>query len=235
MGIGFVLLIWVVVGIVLACVGMLVMGVLATFLTRKATRDRSLAVLASLAFPFACLGWAVLLFVFQAFVNGAIHRDPGLGDTWTCPLPNGYAIVMIDVTDYGWVYNPKTQPDGGVTEQDDAVAGVVTVQVTGPYILGGVDSRSPTALESDLNHIDSYFILDTKIGKKTAYSTADGLRGAAQSLGINLNLQPIRAVYSRYRCTWFDTFVGILLCLPPPIYFAILVGRIRKLRQSASA
>lgn len=110
MGIGLVLMIWAVVGFVLACVGALVMGAVATFLTRKATNDRSLTLLASIAFPFACLGWAALLFVFQALVNGAMHRDPGLGDTWNCPLPNGYAITMIDTTDHGWVYNAKTQP-----------------------------------------------------------------------------------------------------------------------------
>ena len=181
MGLGFVLVIWAVVGIVLACAGTLVMGAAATFLTRKATTDRSLTLLAAVAFPFVCLGWAALLFVFQAFVNGAMHRDPGLGDTWTCPLPNGYAILMIDSTDHGWIYNPKTQPGDGVSQRDDAVDGVVLAQISGRYILGGVDSRSTSALEADLNHIDSYFILDAQAGKKTAFSSIDGLRQAAQS------------------------------------------------------
>ena len=234
MGIGFVLLIWAVVGVILACVGALVMGAAATFLTRKATKDRSLTLLGSIAFPFACLGWAALLFVFQAFVNGAMHRDPGLGDTWTCPLPNGYAILMIDTTDHGWIYNPKTQSDGGVSEQNDAVDGVVIAQVSGRYILGGVDSRSTSALEADLSHIDSYFILDTQIGKKTTFSTIDSLRGAAQPLGVNLDLQPIDGVYSKYRYTWFDTFVGTLLCIPVLCAFAILVVGIYKLRKSAA-
>ncbi len=77
MGVGFVLLIWAVVGATLACAGALVMGATTIFLTRKATKDRSLVLLASVAFPFACLGWAALLFVFQGLVNGAMHRDPG--------------------------------------------------------------------------------------------------------------------------------------------------------------
>src|SRR5271157_3925020 len=141
MGIGVVLLAWAVVGIVLACVGALVMGASATFLTRKAAQDRSLTLLAAIVFPFACLGWAGAIFAFQAVVNSAMHRDPGLGDAWQCPLPNGYAILMIDETDHGWVYNPKTQSGGGVAEEDDAVACVRIVQVAGRYILGGVDSR----------------------------------------------------------------------------------------------
>jgi len=207
------------------------MGTTALVLTRRATKDRSLTLLASLAFPFACLGWAALLFVFQASVNGAMHRDPGLGDTWTCPLPNGYTILMIDTTNHGWIYNPKTQPGSGVCEQEDAVAGVVAVQLAERYILGGGNSRNAAF---DDSRIDSYFILDTQTGKKTIFSTTDELRAAAQQAGISLNLQPIQAVYSKYRYTWFDVLVGILLCLLPLFYFGVLVVKIRKLRRSAT-
>ncbi|HEY6369795.1 MAG TPA: hypothetical protein VIX37_04395 [Candidatus Sulfotelmatobacter sp.] len=52
-----------------------------------------------------------------------------MGDTWQAPLPNGYQIMMIDVTDQGWVYNPKTQADGDVSERHDAVAGVRNLEV----------------------------------------------------------------------------------------------------------
>jgi len=234
MGIGIVLLVWAVVGTILACVGALVMGAAATFLTRKATQDRSLTLLSAVAFPFACLGWAALLFVFQACVNGAMHRDPGLGDSWNCPLPNGYAITMIDVTDQGWVYNPKTQIDGGVAEQEDAVAGVRLVQVSGKYILGGSDSRSIVDSHSSNDYVDSYFLLDTQTGRKTAFPNVDGLRAAATQAGINLNLEPIDAVYSRYRYTWFDVSVGILLCVPPLACLVLLARKILKLRKSAS-
>ena len=234
MGIGIVLMIWAVVGAVLACIGAMVMGATTMFLTRKATKDRTLTLLASFAFPFGCAGWAALLFVFQALVNGTMHRDPGLGDSWDCPLPNGYAIMMIDVTDRGWVYNPKTQ-SGGLSEQDDAVAGVLVIQVAGRYILGGADTRSFTEQGNDMNRVNSYFILDTQPGKKTSYPTIDELRRGTQALGISLNLQPINAVYSKYRYTWFDIFVGILLVIPPLISFAVLALRIRRLRNTSAA
>ena len=40
-------------------------------------------------------------------------------------MPNGYALTMIDTTDQGTVYNPKTQPvTGGLTSQDHVVFGV---------------------------------------------------------------------------------------------------------------
>jgi hypothetical protein len=125
MGIGFVLLIWAAVGLVLAGVGAVLLGGMAAYLTRGAVGGRKWLLVAASLFPFVCLAWAGGIFVFQAVVNEMVfHRDPGLGDSWNCRLPNGYAILMIDVTDQGWVYNPKTQPGDSVTDGEDAIAGV---------------------------------------------------------------------------------------------------------------
>lgn len=107
------------------------------------------------------------MFVFQAVVNeGLLHRDLGLGDTWHAPLANGYQIMMIDVTDQGWVYNPKTQPGSAVGEQADAVAGVRNLQVAGRYILGSADSKTFQHLDKDTNQVDTYFLMDTQLGQK---------------------------------------------------------------------
>lgn len=81
-----------------------------------------------------------------------------------CPLPNGYAITMSDVTDHAWVYNPKTQT-GELSEQDDSVAGVAVVQVAGRHTLGGADSHEANP-GSDIGAVDSYFNLDNPDGKK---------------------------------------------------------------------
>lgn len=233
MGIGFVLVVWAVVGTVLAGVGALVLGGITSFLTKGAEEGRRRAIFAARVFPFACLGWAALMFIFQAFVNGALlHRDPGLGDSWDCPLPNGYAITMIDVTDDGWVYNPKTQSGGGVGEQEDAVAGVRILQVAGKYIMGGSDTHASTKRGQESNDVDMYFLIDTQTGKRVDFANYDAIHSAASRLGIQLNLERIDAVYSRYRFTWFDVLVGFLLCLPPLVYVALLARQIRKLRRT---
>ena len=136
MGLGFVLFFWAIAGTILAGIGAVILGVVTGFLTRRVGETRKRAIILASVFPFVCLGWAGVLFLFQAIINGALlHRDAGLGDTWECPLPNGYAITMIDVTDQGWVYNPRTQSGGGIGEQEDAVAGVRTLQVAGRYVL----------------------------------------------------------------------------------------------------
>jgi len=142
MGIGIVVLIWAVLGTVIAAIVAATLGGATALLTRGAMGRRK-AIVTAILFPLACLAWGGAIFVFQAVVNeGILHRDLGIGDTWHAPLPNGYQIMMIDVTDQGWVYNPKTQPGSGVAEQEDAVSGVRNVQVSGKYILGGIDSKA---------------------------------------------------------------------------------------------
>jgi hypothetical protein len=143
MGIGMVLLAAAVVGTVMASISGAILGGATAWFTKGVQRGCRTAILVAVAFPFACLAWGGLVFAFQAVVNEAIlHRDVGLGDAWECPLPNGYALLMIDVTDCGWVYNPKTQLSGGVSEQEDAPYGVRLVQVAGRYVLGGLDSKA---------------------------------------------------------------------------------------------
>lgn len=234
MGIGFVLFVWAVAGTILACVSGLVLGGVTAFFTQGFQKSRRRAIVLASAFPFACLGWAGLIFIFQALVNGfVLHRDAGLGDTGECPLPNGYEITMIDVTDQGWVYNPKTQIDGGIGEREDAVAGVRTVQVAGRYIFGAADSHlSDFGKPTD---VDLYFVLDTNTGKRTQFKQYDDLRRAASQLGFQLRLEDIETVYSKYRFTWFDVLVGVLVVLPPAAYFFILARWIVKLHKAGHA
>jgi len=219
---------------VVAGIGLLVLGGATAFFTRGVTKDRRKVIVAACLFPFACFAWAGIVFVFQAIVNeGVLQRDLGLGDTWHCPLPNGYRIMMIDVADQGWVYNPKTQHSkSAVGEQEDAVAGVRTVQVAGRYILGGADTSAFAHLGQDSNHVDSYFLLDTQTGKRTQFQSYATLRGAAQRLGIEAKLEPINSVYSRYRFSWFDVFVGFLFCVPPLVGGFLLVRWVLRLRRT---
>ena len=229
MGIGIVLIFWAIAGTILASLGAAVFGGVAALLTKGSPKQRK-AILFSAAFPLVCLGWAGILFIFQSLVNGALlHRDPGIGDTWECPLPNGYALLMIDVTDQGWVYNPKTQIGGGVGEQEDAVPGVRQLQVAGRYIFGAADSHFTDGGKP--TDVDSYFLLDTSNGRRAQFKTYDQLAKTASQLGIQLDLKDIDSVYSKYRFTWFDVMVGVLLAIPIATYFLMLVRWIARLRK----
>ena len=232
MGLGFALLIWAVVGVSAAAVGGLVLGRTAAYFTRGVQHGRKKLILAASLFPLACLGWTGVVFIFQAIVNETVlHRDAGLGDSWNCPLPNDYELLMIDTTDQGFVYNPKTQPSGSVAEGEDAIAGVRLLQVAGRYILGGSDSRSFERLENHSEQVDSYFLLDTQLGKQSRFPNYEALRGKAQELGISPNLERVASVYYRYRFTWFDIFVLLLLLVPLLVSALLLLRWILRLRK----
>jgi hypothetical protein len=232
MGIGFVLLFWAVFGMFFGGVVALIFGGVAWWLTPKNARQRKLVLITSALFPFVCLAWAGGVFVFQAIVNGEVlHRDPGLGDVWMTPLPNGYAIEFIDVTDYGWVYNPKTQgTDDAIGEQRDAIAGVRTLQVAGHYILGGAGPLRDDTPNST-SDVTSYFLMDTEAGNRTDMNTYDQLNSAATQLGVKPQLEPIYTIYRRYRFTWFDALSAVLLLVPPALAGLALTRWILRIRR----
>jgi hypothetical protein len=242
MGILFVLVFWAVAGSIAAFVGVLVLRFLTSALTRdaqkdsdKLTRKRLMHFAAWL--PPACLVWAGIVFIFQGFVNTTyLHRDLGLGDASYCPLPNGYSLLMIDVSDEGTVYNPKSQlSDDSVADQPDTVSGVRELQVAGVYILGGADSNYFEHFAQDNPSLDRYFILNTQTGHPADFPSEDKLRIAASNLGITLKLEPISKVYDRYRFTWFDFAVLFLLILPPLIAVGLLLRSILRVRSSRAA
>ncbi|HXN56655.1 MAG TPA: hypothetical protein VN874_10335 [Myxococcales bacterium] len=217
----------------MAPIAMVTVRVAVTFLTRKTTKDPSRVVLAATLFPLLCLCWGGAVFVFQAIVNEVVfHRDPGIGDGWYCPLPNGYALMMIDTTDQGMVYDPRTQPvPGGFAPQQDAVAGVGVLQVAGRYIAGGtVDSAGHDRSTRQGDRMDSYFLLDTVLGRYGRFSSFDDLRAATRAVGIELKLDPIERVYFKHRFTWFDLLAAILLGGPPLLGLLLLGRRIALLR-----
>src|SRR5579862_2720647 len=157
LGLGFALVIWAVIGGIVAGGGGLVFAGLAAFFTRGVEVGRKRFIWVAGLFPAMCLVWVGGVFVLQGTVDQVVfHRDPGLGDAWSCPLPNGYALLMIDTKDQGFVYNPQTQPRDTIAEQEDAVGGVRVLQVAGRYLLGGSDSHG---LEDGgkTGRIDSYF------------------------------------------------------------------------------
>ena len=231
MGVGFVLIIWAVLGCFGAAVGAVVLGWAAKFLTRGATQGRNAFLTAAFLFSFICLVWGGAVFVFQAIINeGFLNRDLGVGDTWHAPLTNGYQVMFIDLTDHGIVYNPTTQPsDSGVVNKEDAVDQVQQLQVANQYILG---ARSSCVSCVDAGPIDNWFILDTQTNKRESFDSLDGLKTAAARVGVPINLEPIYSVYSRYRFTWFDVFVGVLFVAPPIAGFMVLLVWLRRVRRT---
>jgi hypothetical protein len=242
MGILFVLLFWGLLGLLLAIVGALVARkITASLLPLKkgepepASRMRAMRY--STLLPFGCLFWAVAVFMFQGVVNTTyLHRDIGLGDSFYTPLPNGYAILMVDVGDRGTIYKPKTQADSRhITEQPDTISGVRRLQIAGAEILGGIDSRYAQNFDENNPTMDRYFLLDTRTGTRTDFPTRSALRAAAFNRGIKLKLEPIFSVYRRYRVTWFDILAVCLMALPPILAVVLFLGHLARLHGAHNA
>lgn len=150
-------------------------------------------------------------------------------------MPNGYAIEMIDVTDRGFVFNPRTQKISGiVAASDDALADVCVLQAAGRYILGG----APCQTDEDPGpeghgKVLSYFVLDTATGTHTDFPTFDALRAAAAPLKLQIHLEPIDVVYGRYRFTWFDALAAALMFGVPLLCASMLFRHVLRIRKSA--
>jgi hypothetical protein len=231
---GFVILL---LGAVLICVGVPFLGSASYLLTSGVKNGRRKLVITACLLPIACVGWALSVLWVEGTVNqNFLNRDAGYGDMWACPLPNGYAIEMIDDPDVGVLYNTRTQTlRTGVasgTGFDDTIGGVRTLQVAGPYIFGGVDSHLYEP--SDKNQVDSYFLLDARTGTHSSFSTGDGLREAARQLGFELKLEGIGSVYSKYYFTWLDVLMDLILVVPPLAALGLLVRWIIRLRSVRS-
>jgi hypothetical protein len=237
MGILFVLLFWGMLGSVVGVVGGFILRRITVAVTPdqadgpyKSARKNTVRLATFL--PFACIAWAGGIFVFQAVVNTSLlHRDLGLGDSSYCPLPNGYKLLMIDVSDQGTVYNPKTQPGDTVGDQEDAISGVRELQIAGPFIFGGIDSEYAKHFGQEAPKVNRYFVLDTQTGKHLDFDTKGQLGDAAARSGTKLLLEPVFDVYRRYRYTWFDYIAGVLLIAFPILAAAALLTRIVRIRN----
>jgi len=238
MEIGLSLVSWCVKGTILATALAVLAGTLTALYIPRGRPRRTRSILWACVFPFVCFCWLLAVFVFQAYINESLlYRDPGIGHTWQTPLPNGYALLLIDEHHDGTVFNPRTHfsnnsndeihPDG-----PDAVSGVRVIQVAGAKILGGAGPLGQYSSQATRDRVDYYFLLDSESHTRANFENYDALTRAAQSAGITPHLEPIYGVYKRYRFTWFD-FSALALALVPVLGAGfILAHRIRQLGTS---
>jgi hypothetical protein len=239
MGIDLAIVSWCFKGTVIATLLAVIAGTLTATLVPHGNPRRTRLILWACVYPFACLCWLLAAFFFQAYVNETIfYRDPGMGHVWQTPLPNGYALLLVDEKHDGTVFNPKTHfsdnsnneihPDG-----PDAVSGVRVIQIAGAKILGGVGPIGQYSSPSARNRVDYYFLLDTTAHTRAQFDNYDALSQAARAAGIEPNLRRFYLVYKHYRYTWFDFSALALAILPLLAVGLILARRIWRLKRSA--
>ena len=146
--------------------------------------------------------------------------------------------MMIDVTDEGTVYNPKTQGENGsVTNGGDTEFGVRQLQVSNNLIFGARDNGYFNRIgeTSNSSQVDTYFELDTKRSSRVEFKSLEELQRKAASDGIRLNLREFSSVFGDYRTTWFDYLAFAILLLVPGYAFLLLARWVWRMRVAQPA
>ena len=235
MGIMVVLIFYAIALTIAASVAAIVLGGATFVLMRHSASGRKRAVLASSAFPFLCVAFTGAWFVVYAITNYTVfHRDPGLGDGWETPLPNGYALMMIDTTDQGAVYKPVAGSVESFNESNHKIDGARQLQVSRNLIFGARDTGYFGRLGQESTFVDSYFEMDTAKDTYKEFKTIAELRQQAANEGVSLQLRRFDSVFGDYRTTWFDYLSCIILLLVPGVGFFLLARCVWKIRRSTA-
>lgn len=225
LGIGLVLLFWVVLlGGFAAAVATMLRGAVKKFVSSDALRGRRAQKFAFLL-PFACVAFWILSFLAYAAINDRVfHRDPGLGDSWYAPIPNGVVLGAIDVPEVGYV---------GTLNGSTLVMDVTRLQVEKAWIAGMYDSAARGFEGSEAGSSKGFFILDAFSHQRQDFTTAEAFESALGQRGLRSHLRPFDVVYREFRKTWFDDLAVVwMLGVPVVALLALALYIVRARRGS---
>ncbi len=112
MGIGFVLMIWLVILIILGVPAALFFILIAYLVSRKASsKYRKRRMIFAAFLPYLMIAYFGFCFVIYSIWCVTLrHVDIGIGDGWCVPLGEGYTFEMIDIPDNAFISKAgKTQ------------------------------------------------------------------------------------------------------------------------------
>jgi hypothetical protein len=219
MGIGFVLLVWLVLSMVGALCASIGLG-FATwrFLRRSAKGPRRRAIVATVALPPLAVVSAFAGFVgYGIWCETVRGVDAGLGDSWRVPLGSGYSLQMIDTPEQAHVETP-TGYDVGLEVRRL-----------------GFDDRF-IYLETPTGR---YLLLDKETGHSTSGLTRQTLDAKLKESGaFPATLRSSEDVYLDLRWGIQDVLAGLfILALPTLLTLMVLlyVIKVRRSGQSVAA
>jgi hypothetical protein len=191
MGLGFVLLIWI---IFFGCAGLPVAGGLAYWSWRNGRRAHSPSKWRAAAaglLPFVLIVVGMVWFAGYAVYSEVARKvDPWLGDSLAVPLRHGYFFCMIDVTDQGYLMK-----DG--CSGLPAVHDIRELAEVGDAIVGSSGQLGA-------------FVFDTTTGElKTHPDTSTALAQFSPAP----TLQSANKFYGSRRFGWQDTVAFLILVL----------------------
>lgn len=203
MGIGFVLLIW----MVLCGLAAVPISAAVAYWSWRNSRDTSVlnarrsmrAALLPFLLIVVGLVWFIAYGVYCEVVRGV---DPGIGDMAMVPIVNGYSLCMMDVPAQAYVMKGGC---GGVALVD----GIRQLGIAGDLVVGA-SSESPG------------FVLDTRTGAVSRFP--DSAAALAQAPAA-APLHPSNEFYSARRYGWQDVAAGAALLAALAVVVALWYRR----------
>lgn len=230
---GFALLLALVFALLVLLSAFLVWGLFAglTFaITKGSNWSSRFSTSSRTALPFAFLS---LVAAPLLFAGAFVRSSSSLG---TNQLPNGYRLMVVNRIDPGWIYDAADENSArGVNWKDQAISGVVRIQVSGRFILGARTNRGLSGERNRYYPIDSYFLVDTEMRNTSTLNSLEELQAAAAQRGVSLKLQTPYDFYSPLGLPKVSRLAraGSQLCLG---IFAVLctvwVFKLRRLRAA---
>ena len=197
MGIGFVLLMYLIAGLILASI----IGAVRSNHSRRGGEfgpvgKRSRFSIRPFLLPVGLLLYAGVAFIFYAmWCEGVRHVDPRVGDLWHVPLSNGYSFVMRDVT---------TQAEVNDAQGFPAVTEVREIAQYGNIIYGVAPYKG------------RHFVIDTATNQKWLLLNTEEFQAKARSLSIpGVDPLPVQAFYDQQRGLFWDAFaLAVIITIP---------------------
>ncbi len=214
MGIGFVLLFWLILGIIITLIAAKILGSLTgKFLKKSPERPRRRAIIAAKTLlPVA------MVIAFSGFIGYGIWCetvrgvDAGIGDSWYVPLGLGYSLQMIDIPENAYLQTPAGNP--------------VRLRRL------GYDDRFLYIETAP----DKYFLTEKKTGNSIHDLTAQTLaRQLKESGAAPAILRSPEVVYRTLRWGIEDIVAGLLILALPTLLTIVVLLYVINVRRSSES
>jgi hypothetical protein len=242
-GIGFVLLIYLIVLAILVVPAVLVGGCIGYWLSRKSGSSiKRRFILGGILLPIIGAMYAVGCLIVLAAIGLATGRDVGFGDGFDVPLHNHYHWMAIDEPDSADVYDTRdvraTDGSGDVhvePENRDAFANVLELQEEGDWLAGAFGTHNARFNQPRGAQVaDRWFLFNTRTHERIDAGSEEQLRQAAAAKGFVLRLQSSERFYSSRRWSSVDGVVLLVLSAFPVLVIGWLWREARRLLRNAT-
>ncbi|MBX7184669.1 MAG: hypothetical protein K1Y01_05925 [Vicinamibacteria bacterium] len=189
-----------------SCAGVPVAGALAWWSWRNSRHGalpwKARALVAG-ALPYALIAVGLAWFIGYAIIAGSLGMDPGLGDSWSVPLTNGYFFCMIDVPDKGYLMK-----DG--CSGSPPVDGITRLAQCGNFVTGS--NGSATFLFDTARDVlvanPSQAVIDKECGPSIQLQAANEFYGARRSGWLDLGaLAVLLGLVTSISVFWHGRFI----------------------------